>query len=119
MLDCGSDTTLRKDTAQRLNLEGKQEKLIVTSALSRSYNIDSGTVSFDISSISISGSTQISAWVLHNLKIPFNQYNVSEIKKIHSHLEDIDFPVLKDSDVTLLICTDHKDLLLHRDFCQG
>ena len=120
LLDCGSDTTLlRKDIAQRLNLKGKQEKLSVTSALSRSHNIDSVTVSFDISSTSVSGSTQISAWVVQNLKIPFNRYDVSEIKKIHPHLKDIDFPVLKDSDVTLLIGTDHTDLLLHKDFRQG
>ena len=120
LLDCGSDTTLlRKDIAQRLNLKGKQEKLSVTSALSRSHNIDSVTVSFDISSTSVSGSTQISAWVVHNLKIPFNRYDVSEIKKIHPHLKDIDFPLLKDSDVTLLIGTDHANLLLHRDFRQG
>ena len=120
LLDCGSDTTfLRKDLAQRLNVKGKQEKLSVTSALSRSHNIDSATVSFDISSSSVSGSTQISAWVVHNLKIPFNRYDVSEIKKIHPHLKDIDFPVLKDSDVTLLIGADHADLLLHRDFRQG
>ena len=62
LLDCGSDTTLlRKDIAQRLNLKGKQEKLSVTSALSRSNNIDSATVPFDISSTSVLGSTQISA----------------------------------------------------------
>ena len=40
-------------------------------------------------------------------------------KKIHPHLKDIDFPLLKDSDVTLLIGTDHANLLLHRDFRQG
>ena len=40
-------------------------------------------------------------------------------KKIHPHLEDIDFPLLKDSDVTLFIGTDHANLLLHRDFRQG
>ena len=67
----------------------------------------------------MSGCTQISAWVVHNLKIPFNRYNVSEIKKIHPHLKDIDFPVLKDLDVTLLIDTDHANLLLRRDFRQG
>ena len=73
LLDCGSDTTLlRKDIAERLNLKRKLERLSVTSALSRSHNIDSAIVSFDISSTSISGSTQISAWVVHNLKIPFN-----------------------------------------------
>ena len=120
MLDCGSDTTLlRKDIAQRLNLKGKQEKLSITSALSRSRNIDSATVSFDISSTSVSSSTQIPAWKVQNLKIPFNRYDVSEIKKIHPHLKDIDFPVLKDSDVTLLLGTDHADALLHRDFLQG
>ena len=76
-------------------------------------------MSFDISSASASGCTQISAWVVHNLKIPFNRYNVSEIKKIHPHLKDIDFPVLKDLDVTLLIDTDHANLLLRRNFRQG
>ena len=51
LLDCGSDTTMfRKDVAQMLNLKGKQKKLKVTSALSKSQNIDSATVSFDISS---------------------------------------------------------------------
>ena len=82
LLEFGSDTTLlRKDIAESLNLKRKQERLSVTSALSRSHNIDSATVSFDISSTSVSGSTQISVWVVHNLKISFNRYDVSEIKK--------------------------------------
>ena len=120
LLDCGSDTTfLRKDVSQRLNLKGEQKKLRVTRALLNPHNIYSDTVSFDISSTSVSSCTQISAWVVHNLKIPFNRYDVSEIKKIHSHLKDIDLPLLKDSDVTLLIGTDHANLLLHRDFRQG
>ena len=76
-------------------------------------------MSFDISSASVSGCTQISAWVVHNLKIPFNRYDVSEIKKIQPHLKDIDFPVLKDLDVTLLIGTGHANVLFHRDFRQG
>ena len=98
MLDCGSETTfLRKGVAQRLNLKGEQKKLRVTSALSNPHNIDSATLSFDISSTSVSGCTQISAWVVHNLKIPFNRYDASEIKKMHPHLKDVDFPVLKDS----------------------
>ena len=91
----------------------------VTSVLSNSHNIDSATVSFDISSTSVSSCTQISVWVVHNLKIPFNRYDLSEIKTIHPNLKDIDFPLLKDSDVTLLIGADHTNLLLHRDFRQG
>ena len=118
LLDCGT-TLLRKDVALRLNLQAKQKKLSVTSTLSKSYNIDSATLSFDISSKSVLSCTQISTWKVYNLKKPFNRYDVSEIKKIHLHLQDIDFPALKDSDVTLTIDTDHADLLLHRDFCQG
>ena len=76
-------------------------------------------MSFDISSTSVSGCTKISAWVVHNLKIPFNRYDISEIKKLHPLLKNIDFPVLTDSDVTLLIGTDHANLLLHRNFRQG
>ena len=120
LLDCGSDTTfLRKDVTKRLDLKGKQKKLRVTSALSNPHNIDSATVPFDISPTSVSNCTQISAWVVHNLKILFNRYDVSEIKKIHQHLKEIDFPLLKNSDVTLLIGTDHANLLLYRDFRQG
>ena len=78
LLDCGSDSTLlRKDVAQRLKIKGKQKKLRINSALSNSHNIDSSTVSFDINSTSTSGCTQISGWVVHNLKIPFNRYDVS------------------------------------------
>ena len=72
LLNCGSDTTLlRKEVAQRLSLKGKQKKLSVTSALSKSHNIDSATVSFDTSSTSVSGCTQISAWVVHNLTFQY------------------------------------------------
>ena len=44
LLDCGSDTNIsRKDFAQWLNLKGKQRKLSVDSALSKSHDIDSAT----------------------------------------------------------------------------
>ena len=70
----------------------------VTSALSKSHNVDSAIVLVDISSTSVSGCTQLSDWVVHNLKIPFNRYDVSEIKNIHPELKyiHIDFTVLKD-----------------------
>ena len=55
LLDCDPNTTLlSKDVAQRLNLTEKQKKLSVTSALSKSHNIDLATVSFDICSTSVS-----------------------------------------------------------------
>ena len=95
-LDCESDITLlRKEVAQRLKLKVKQKRMSVTSVLSKSLNIDSATVSFDISSTTLSGHTHLSAWVVHNLKLPFNQYDISKIKRIHLHLKSIDFSVLK------------------------
>lgn len=53
------------------------------------------------------------------MKTPFNQYDVSEIKKKKPALKNIDFLVLKNSGVALLIGTDHEDVLLRRDFHQG
>ena len=53
--DCSSDTALlRKNDAQSLNLKGKQKRLSVTSALSKSYNIDSATVSCGVSAAPVS-----------------------------------------------------------------
>ena len=46
LFECGSNTTLlRKDIAKRLNLEGAQKQLTVTSTLSKSDKIDSAIVS--------------------------------------------------------------------------
>ena len=111
LLDCGSHTTvLRRNVVQKLNLNGKQKKLSVTSTLSESHNIDSATVSFDISSISVSGRTQISVWVVQNLKIPFNRYDVSKIKKIRPHRRKWL------SSIERFRCYTHANLMLHRDF---
>ena len=99
LLDWGSDTTLlRKDIAQRLNLKGKQEKLSVTSALSRSHDIDSATVSFDISSTSVSGSTQgnmktptrkIATWMISTEQFPPGKLSPKKIPtQDKSHLDN-------------------------------
>ena len=110
LLDCGSDTTVLRRDVQKLNFNGKQKKLSVTSTLSKSHNIDSASVSFDKSSISVSGRTQISVWVVQNLKIPFNRYDVSKIKKIRPHRRQWL------SSVERFRCYTHANLLLHRDF---
>ena len=39
-------------------------------------------------------------------------------QKRYPLLQGIDFPVLKDSDITLSIGTNHADLFHHIDFCQ-
>ena len=63
LLDSDSEITLlRKEVTQRLKLNVKLKKLdnaSVTSVLSKSLNIGSATASFDISSTSLSGHTNI------------------------------------------------------------
>ena len=120
LLDCGSDTTLlRMDIAKRLNLEGSQQQLTVTSALSKSDKIDSAIVSVNASSSAVKDSSKLSVWLVKNLDTPFKRYDTSELKQKYPHLNGIEFPQLKDLNVTILIGRDHADLLLHREFRVG
>ena len=76
LLDCGSETTLlRKNIAKRLNLEGSQQQLTVTSALSKSGKIDSTIVSVNTSSSAMKGSSKLSAWLVNDLDIHFKRYD--------------------------------------------
>ena len=120
LLDCGSDTTLlRKDMAKRLNLEGNQQQLTAPSALSKSDKIDSAIVSVNTSSLATKDLSKLSVWLLKNLDMSFKRYDTFEIEQKYPHLNGIEFPRLKDLGVTILIGTDHADLLLHREFCAG
>ena len=57
--------------------------------------------------------------LVNNLDIPFKEYDTSELKQKYPHLNRIEFPQLKDLDVTILISKVHTDLLLHREFRAG
>ena len=56
------------------------------------------------------------AWLVNKLDITFKIHGTSEIRQKYPHLNRIEFPQLKDLDVTILIRTDHADFLLHREF---
>ena len=102
-MKCGSDTTLLiENIAKRLNLEGTQQQLTVTSTLSKSDKIDSAIVSVNTSSSSMKDSSKLSAWLVNNLDILFKRCDTFEIKQKHPHLNRIEFPQLKDLDVTIL-----------------
>ena len=120
LLKCGSDTTLlRKEIAKRLNLEGTQQHLIVTSALSKSDIINSAIVSFNASSSVMKNSSKLSSWLVNNLDILFKRHPRSKLKQKYPHLNGIEFPKLKDLYVTILIGTDYADLLFHRELRVG
>ena len=64
-------------------------------------------------------SPKLSVWLVNNLDIPYKKYDTSEIKQKYPQFNGIEFPQLKDLDVTIFIGTDHADLLLHREFRVG
>ena len=64
-------------------------------------------------------SSKLSSWLVNNLDIPFKRYDTSELKQKYPHSNGIEFPQLKDLDVTISIGIDHADLLLHREFLVG
>ena len=121
LLDSGSDITLiSADVARKLNLEGTTKRLHISNALSEKSEIDSTLVNFDISSICKSyNKSEIHAFVVEKLNVHPNKFNISELKRRYSHLRNINFPLLSECEVGLLIGTDNTDLLLHREFIQG
>ena len=64
-------------------------------------------------------SSKLSVWLVNNLDIPCKKYDTSEIKQKYPQFNGIEFPQLKNLDVTIFIGTDHADLLLHREFHVG
>ena len=64
-------------------------------------------------------SPKLSVWLVNNLDIPYKKYDTSEIKQKYPQFNGIEFPQLKDLDVTIFIGTDHADFLLHREFRVG
>ena len=58
--------------------------------------------------------SELSGWLVNNQDILFKRYDIFEIKQRYSHLNRIEFPLMKDG--TKLTGTNHADLLLHRGF---
>ena len=66
-----------------------------------------------------SNQIQLSAWSVKDLDIPKINYDMNAIKRKNTHLQDIEFPKVKSDKVTVLISTNHADLLVHREYRTG
>ena len=58
-------------------------------------------------------------WSVKDLDIPTLNYDMNAIKRKYPRLQDIKFPKLKSDKVTVLIGTNHVDLLFHGEYRTG
>ena len=121
VLDSGSDSTLiRSDTAEALHLYGKKETLRMTNVLSKETSLQSKRVCFDLTSHDNATKEKLdNVWVIENLDVPLNRYDINKVKTEFQHLKDITFPKPHDSDVTILIGADLSHLLVQEQSVTG
>ena len=114
LLDSGSDTTLiHKDIVKKLGLKGEKREISISGAISETEKIKSKLINVNITAEDTSNQIQLSTWSVKDLDIPKINYDINAIKLKHPHLQDIEFPKVKSDKVTVLIGTNHADLLVH------
>ena len=121
LLDTGSDTTLiRKDIADKLKLNGIRRTMNISNAVTNTRKISSQVVNVIITSQTNKYDcfNIDDARVMNKLNIPNNKIDEAEIHK-YEHLHDISLPKPDKGDVTVLIVSDHAELLLHQEFKIG
>ena len=117
LLDSGSDITLiSREVRSKLELNGVQKKLNIHHALSKASEITSETETISISSECSAFDSSVDAYVVDKLNISPNKVNIADLKGKYPHLQNIYFPLLQDSKVTILTGTDHADVLPHKEF---
>ena len=107
MVDTGSDVTLLKsDIAKKLGLNGDYKNLQITNAISKTSELESKQVSFQVSSESYPNFIDIgNAWVVSELDIKCQPINAFKLKNNLAHLRDLDLPPLNPGGVSLLVGT--------------
>ena len=60
--------------------------------------------------------SSVDAYVIDELNINPNKVNIADLKGKYPHLQNIYFPLLEDSDVVILISTDHAVLAIDKLF---
>ena len=67
----------------------------------------------------ISNQIQLIAWSAKDLDIPTRHYDMNTTKWQYPPLQDIEFPIVKSEKVTVLIGTNHADLLVRQEYQTG
>ena len=121
LLDTGSDTTLiRKDIADKLKLNGIRRTMNMSNAVTNTRMISSQIVNFIITSQTNKCDcfNIDDAHVMNKLNIRHNKIDEIVMSK-YEHLHDISLPKPNIGDITVLIGSDHPELLLHGEFKKG
>ena len=100
LLDTGSDTTIiSENVAQYLGLQGKEKQVAIKSALLKTVNFKTKTVSFEIVIDNGNCNININVYTASHLDVPTVKYDVNEIKNQYRHLRNIPFCEINDDNV--------------------
>ena len=110
----GSDTTIiSENVAQYRGLQDEEKQLEIKNALSKTVNVSTKTVSFEIIINNGNSGININAQTASHLDVPTIKYDTNEIKNQYQHLREIPFYDINDDNVGLLISTHYSDLIIY------
>ena len=108
LLDSGSDITLiSREVRSKLESKGLEKKLNINNVLSKVSETTKETVNISISSVCNTFDSSADACFVDELNISLNKFNIADLKGKYPHLQNIYFPLLQDSEIAILIDTDH------------
>ena len=107
-LDSGSYTTLiSREVRSKLELNGLKKKLNINNVFSKVSETTKETVKISISLVCNTFDSLADAYFVDGLSITPSKVNIADLKGKYPHLQNIYFPLLQDSEIVILIGTDH------------
>lgn len=80
----------------------------------KASDLTSETVKISLSWVCNTFDGLVDAYVVDELNISPNKFNIADLKGKHPHLQNIYFPLLQDNEIGILVGTDHADLVTHK-----
>ena len=80
----------------------------------KASDLTSETVKISLSWVCNTFDGLVDAYVVDELNISPNKFNIADLKGKHLHLQNIYFPLLQDNEIGILVGTDHADLVTHK-----
>ena len=120
-LDSGSDSSLvSKILADKLQLSGKEQNLVLSNVMSISNEIRSELASFSVSSPSQPHPFKMTnIWAVDNLRLLKQKIGIEDSKGSYQHFRHLDFTSIDNSDVAILIGADFPQFHSYRDIKIG
>ena len=101
-------------------MKGSTKRLTVTNAFLKTTGFNSKLVSFELSSASHPYKIKPqNAWVVSDLDINNQSFDIENLKLLNKHLKGINIPPLNSGAVSLIIGRDFPELQIHLDSRSG